>query len=86
LREMLEDTVSDAGFGVLTAASGEEPAELLDVTPVARALATDINLGRARMDGWELARVAREHDRVAGSSMCPETALTGGRRTGYRAA
>ncbi|MCK1331402.1 response regulator [Bradyrhizobium sp. CW9] len=62
LREMLGETLSEAGFGVVTAASGEEAAELLGMTSVPRALVTDINLGRARMDGWELARVAREHD------------------------
>ena len=34
LREMLEDTLSEAGFGVLSAASGEEAAELLAVAPL----------------------------------------------------
>jgi DNA-binding response OmpR family regulator len=66
LREMLEDTLSEAGFGVLTAASGEEAADLLGVTPRLRALITDVNLGRARMDGWELARLARERDSGCG--------------------
>jgi DNA-binding response OmpR family regulator len=62
LRELLEDRLSEAGFGVLSAASGEEAAELLAVAPLPRALVTDINLGRAGMDGWDVARLAREHD------------------------
>ncbi|WP_349521891.1 hypothetical protein [Bradyrhizobium canariense] len=51
LREMLEETLLEAGFGVLSAASGEEAADLLKGTSLPRALVTDINLGRARMDG-----------------------------------
>ncbi|WP_346659534.1 response regulator [Bradyrhizobium sp. 183] len=62
LREMLEETLVEAGYGVVSAASGEEAANLLSMTPLPRALVTDINLGRARMDGWELARLARPND------------------------
>ncbi|MCK1302022.1 response regulator [Bradyrhizobium sp. 24] len=62
LREMLEETLLEAGFGVLSAASGEEAADLLSGSSLPRALITDINLGRARMDGWALARRVREHD------------------------
>jgi two-component system, cell cycle response regulator CpdR len=62
LRDMLEETLRDAGFGVLSAASGEEATDLLRTAPVARALVTDINLGRAKMDGWGARPLAREHD------------------------
>jgi CheY-like chemotaxis protein len=66
LREMLEETLMEAGYGVVSAASGEEAADLLSGTSVTRALVTDINLSRARMDGWALARLAREHDPSCG--------------------
>ncbi|MET4291916.1 CheY-like chemotaxis protein [Bradyrhizobium sp. LB1.3] len=62
LREMLEETLKEAGYGVVCAASGEEAADLLGGAPLPRALITDINLGRIRMDGWTLARLARQHD------------------------
>jgi DNA-binding response OmpR family regulator len=62
LREMLEETLVEAGYGVISAASGEEAADLLSGVLLPRALVTDINLGRARMEGWELARLAREND------------------------
>ncbi|MCK1337418.1 response regulator [Bradyrhizobium sp. 38] len=66
LREMLEETLVEAGYGVLSAASGEAAAGLLSGTSLPRALVTDINLGRARMDGWALARLVREHDPSCG--------------------
>jgi two-component system, cell cycle response regulator CpdR len=62
LREMLEETLVEAGYGVISAASGGEATDLLSGTPLPRAVGTDINLGRARMDGWELARLARKND------------------------
>jgi two-component system cell cycle response regulator CpdR len=66
LREMLEDALVEAGYRVLSAASGEAAAHLLVGTPLPRALVTDVNLGRARLDGWALARLAREHDPSCG--------------------
>ncbi|UPJ76383.1 response regulator [Bradyrhizobium sp. 187] len=62
LREMLEETLIEAGYGVVSAASGEAATNLLSRPPLPRALVADINLGRARMDGWELARIARQND------------------------
>ncbi|MBM7486812.1 DNA-binding response OmpR family regulator [Bradyrhizobium sp. USDA 3686] len=62
LRELLEETLVEAGYGVLSTASGEEAAGLLNRGSVPRVLVTDVNLGRARMDGWEVARVARAID------------------------
>ena len=43
--------------------SGENAVELLDASHSKyRALVMDINLGRGKMDGWEVARHAREID------------------------
>jgi CheY-like chemotaxis protein len=62
IREMLQDSLVEAGYVVISAASGEEATDLLRGMPLPQALVTDINLSRARMDGWELARLAREND------------------------
>jgi CheY-like chemotaxis protein len=62
LREMLGETLSEAGLSVSAATSGEEAATLLGSMPPRWALVTDINLGRGKMDGWELARLARQQD------------------------
>jgi CheY-like chemotaxis protein len=66
LHDMLEETLIEAGFAVLSAASGEEAASLLGGMSMPWAFVTDINLGRARMDGWELARLVRHHDSHCG--------------------
>jgi CheY-like chemotaxis protein len=56
-----EDSLSDAGLSPTVVASAEEALGLLKAgEPQFRALITDIDLGRLRMDGWELARLARE--------------------------
>ena len=52
LRDMLEETLTEAGFAVLSAASGEEAVSLLGGMSMPWALVTDIKLGCARMDGW----------------------------------
>ena len=45
------------------ASSGENAVELLDTSEGKyRALVTDINLGRGGIDGWDVARHAREID------------------------
>jgi DNA-binding response OmpR family regulator len=45
------------------ASSGENAVELLDASDGRyRALVTDINLGRDKVDGWDVARHAREID------------------------
>ena len=57
---LVEDTLSEGGFEPAIAASGEEAVTLLKGrTANYRALVTDIRL-RGRMDGWEVARQARE--------------------------
>jgi CheY-like chemotaxis protein len=62
IQGIVEDTLTDGGFEPAIAASGEEAVTLLKSGSSAyRALVTDINL-RGTMDGWEVARQAREID------------------------
>jgi CheY-like chemotaxis protein len=86
LREMLEETLVEAGYGVVSAASGEAATNLVSRPPLPRALVTDINLGRARMDGWELARIARQNDPGCVTSTSPAIARIAGPRTACREA
>jgi CheY-like chemotaxis protein len=59
---LIEDALTDGGFDVAMAASGEEAVTLLKgKTATYRALVTDINL-LGRIDGWEIAKQAREID------------------------
>lgn len=62
IQAVIEDALTDGGFDPAIAPSGEEAVTLLQsgLTNY-RALVTDINL-RGRMDGWEIARKAREAD------------------------
>ncbi len=62
LQDIVEDALKDGGFDVVTAASGPEALALLKSgTAKCSALVTDINL-RGAMNGWEIARLARESD------------------------
>jgi len=59
---IVEDALTEGGFEPAIASSGEEAVTLLKGNKGKyRALVTDINL-RGRMDGWEIARQARETD------------------------
>jgi DNA-binding response OmpR family regulator len=61
IQTIVEDALTDGGFEIAIASSGETAVELLDAFDAKyRALVTDINLGRGKMDGWEVARRARE--------------------------
>ena len=62
VQAIVEDALTDGGFEPAIAASGEEAVTLLKggLTQY-RALVTDIGL-RGRMDGWEVAKQAREID------------------------
>ena len=63
IQGILVDALTEAGFEAIVASSGENAVELLDASHSKyRALVTDINLGRGKMDGWEVARRAREID------------------------
>ena len=58
----IEDSLSEGGFETAATASGEEAIGLLrENTAQYRVLVTDINI-LGRLDGWELARAAREMD------------------------
>ena len=62
IQSVVEEALTDGGFEPAIAASGEEAVTLLmgGLTKY-RALVTDINL-RDSMDGWEVAKRAREID------------------------
>ena len=65
IQDLLKDTLHDGGYEVAIASSGEEAIKLLDAqNPKYRALVTDINLDRGQIDGWDVAKHAREleHD------------------------
>lgn len=63
IQSLLQEALSEGGYKVTIAPSGERAVELLDAAdPQCRALVTDINLGRDRLDGWEVAKHAREID------------------------
>jgi DNA-binding response OmpR family regulator len=60
IQAMVEEALSDGGFKSSITASGEEAITLLqDDKHEFRAVVTDINL-LGRLDGWEVARAARE--------------------------
>jgi DNA-binding response OmpR family regulator len=60
---VVEESLTDGGFEVVTASSGENAVELLDSSEGKyRGLVTDINLSPGKMDGWSVARHAREID------------------------
>ena len=60
IQGIVEDTLSEGGFEVAIAASGEEAATLLNGDKGQyQALVTDIGL-LGRFDGWEVARRARK--------------------------
>jgi CheY-like chemotaxis protein len=62
IQGVVEDALTEGGFEPAIAASGEEAVTLLKGGQTKyRALVTDINLV-GRMDGWEVARQARQID------------------------
>ena len=61
IQSVVEETLMEGGFEVAIVSSGQRAVELLDGTEAKyRALVTDVNLGRNKMDGWEVAKYARE--------------------------
>jgi DNA-binding response OmpR family regulator len=63
IQSVVEETLTDGGFEIVIVSSGENAIDLLDIQKVRyRAVVTDINLGRDKMDGWDIARHAREID------------------------
>jgi DNA-binding response OmpR family regulator len=62
IQAIVEDALAEGGFEPAIAPSGEEAVTLLRGNKgTYRALVADVNL-RGRMDGWEVARQAREID------------------------
>jgi DNA-binding response OmpR family regulator len=62
IQGIIEEALTDGGFDPAIAASGEEAVTLLKGGQTRyRAVVTDINL-RGTMDGWEVAKQAREID------------------------
>lgn len=62
IQAIVEDALTEGGFQVATVKTGEEAVTLLKGgLAVYRALVTDVNL-LERLDGWEVARAAREID------------------------
>ena len=63
VQSLVEESLADGGFETVTASSGENAVELLGAAEgKCRALVTDINLGSGKIDGWDVARHAREID------------------------
>jgi DNA-binding response OmpR family regulator len=63
IQGVVEETLAEGGFEIVIASSGEDAVKMLDASDGKyRALVTDVNLGRDRMDGWEVAKRAREID------------------------
>jgi len=61
IQSVVEETLIEGGFGVTIVSSGERAVELLDASYFKyRALVTDVNFGRDKMDGWGVAKHARE--------------------------
>ena len=61
IREVLVEVLEDAGFSTRVAADAQGAVALFaENCDEIRGLVTDINLGDG-IDGWELARTAREH-------------------------
>lgn len=55
IQSVVEEALTDGGFEIEIASSGENAVELLDASKGKyRALVTDINLGRDRIDGWDV--------------------------------
>jgi CheY-like chemotaxis protein len=61
IQDLLESPLKDGGYDVATAASGEEAVAMLEEHgSTYQALITDVNLGRAKLTGWDVAKRARE--------------------------
>lgn len=63
IQSIVEEALTDGGFEIVIASSGENAIDLLEDQSVKyRAVVTDINMGRDKLDGWDVARRAREID------------------------
>jgi DNA-binding response OmpR family regulator len=63
VQSIVEEALTDGGFDIVIASSGQDAIDLLDDQNVKyRAVVTDINMGRDKLDGWDVAHRAREID------------------------
>ena len=61
VRELVQEALTDGGYEVAVAGTGEEAMEKLDVNGADfRALITDVDLAPGKLTGWDVARRARE--------------------------
>lgn len=61
IQSIVTEALTTGGFEIVIASSGEQAIESLDASGEKfRALVTDINLGRDKLSGWEVARHARK--------------------------
>ena len=61
IQGIVAEAMAAGGFEIVIASSGEQAVEFLSSSEEKfRALVTDINLGRNKFSGWEVARHARE--------------------------
>ncbi len=61
IRHVVQEALTDGGYAVETACTGEEAFNKLDAPDAAfRALVTDIDLVSGMLTGWDVARHARE--------------------------
>lgn len=62
IQSLVQEALEEGGFQVEVVASGEDAEKMLEQAERFRAVVTDVNLGRDRMNGWDVGRVARETD------------------------
>ncbi|MFC0241538.1 response regulator [Rhodopseudomonas telluris] len=62
IQSVVQEALEEGGFKVEVAASGEQAQQLLEDPQRFRAVLTDVNLGRDRLDGWDVGRIVREID------------------------
>jgi DNA-binding response OmpR family regulator len=63
IQSVVEESLRDGGFEIIVASSGEDAVALLDASDGKyKALVTDINLERDKIDCWSVVRHAREID------------------------
>lgn len=61
IQALVEEALVEGGYKVNVISSGDEALKYLGIQePEFRALVTDVNLGSNKIDGWEVARKARE--------------------------
>ena len=64
VQDLIREALEDAGYRVIAVATGEDAIGVLCGGENISGLVTDVNLGRGQLNGWDVARRAREerHD------------------------